>query len=298
MLLDLAEPSPMQKWKQTQPSVLSPTVVLHKAHMVSLQTALLKELPWLDVNRWWKATRRFCSPAYVFFPVWLKDDDPRASQHITIIGLIYIKSPVSHFQISLVSVVAKETHSYARIGAKSILPTEIVFCFGKAPAEFWRDFTSSQAAPVGLMSSVFCREVCFFCEFPANAISSPVAPLKHWLLAITSKVVATAAPHPHCTSCWLTIPRGTLQSFYTKHLGKQTLIIYKWSHVVMPGPKWRTDISWPVDQTFCLAGLAQINLQCYCWCVAPLITALTTLSVCKVFINAPESVIFKVLCRC
>lgn len=87
------------------------------------------------------------------------------------------------------------------------------------------------------MSSVLCREVCFLCEFPANAISSPVAPLKHWLLAITSKVVAIAAPHPLCATCWLTIPRGNLQSFYTEHLGKQTLITYKCSHVVMPGPK-------------------------------------------------------------
>lgn len=77
------------------------------------------------------------------------------------------------------------------------------------------------------MSAVLCREVCFLCEFPAIAISSPVAPLKHWILATTSKVVATAAPHPHCTSYHRTLPRRTLQSFHIKHLGKQKLIIYK-----------------------------------------------------------------------
>lgn len=75
------------------------------------------------------------------------------------------------------------------------------------------------------MSAVLCREVCFLCEFPAIVISSPAAPLKHWLLAITSKVVATAAPHPCCTSYWLTLPRTTLQIFHIKHLGKQKLFI-------------------------------------------------------------------------
>lgn len=32
--------------------------------------------------------------------------------------------------------VVKETHSYARIGAKSTLPTENLFCFGKPQLNF------------------------------------------------------------------------------------------------------------------------------------------------------------------
>lgn len=73
--------------------------------------------------------------------------------------------------------VVKETHSYARIGAKSTLPTEILFCFGKPQINF--EITSSQAAFVSLMSAVLCREMCFLCQLHAIAISSPVAPLKH-----------------------------------------------------------------------------------------------------------------------
>lgn len=66
----------------------------------------------------------------ISFSAWLKDGDSRTSHLTSIVGLIYNRSPILHFLISLVSAVARETRSYVRIGAKSILPIEIVFCSG------------------------------------------------------------------------------------------------------------------------------------------------------------------------